>query len=185
MFALIQTSDNVVQTITTTSPVFTNGYWVVEGDRYSYLNAESKARVVQVTTPVSVGDTVSASGLVTAAPAVAQPVVVPTPVVEDPRLFWVDQGPFIDRFDSLGYAGLRGLILALGRTNDVVYAAFADMSIRKYIDLKGRRVELLATLTAIAAVIATLGRPALTLSMREAILDTPTTEAERYIKNLV
>ncbi len=104
----------------------------------------------------------------------------------DPRLWWVDQGPFVDRFDTLGFAGLKGMVLALGRTNDVVYAAFADMSIRKYIDLLGRRAELLATLNAIAAQVATAYpvAPAFTPAMRAAVLDTATTEAERHIKGV-
>ncbi len=104
----------------------------------------------------------------------------------DPRRWWLDAGPFVDRFDSLGYAGLKGIVLALGRTNDTVYAAFADMSVRKYIAVQERRPELLATLNAIAVQVAAAYplAPLFTPAMRAAILDTATNEAERFIKGL-
>ena len=113
------------------------------------------------------------------------PPPTPTPGT-DPRRWWLDAGPFVDRFDALGYAGLKGIVLALGRTNDTVYAAFADMSIRRYISVQERRPELLATLNAIAAQVASAypSAPAFTPAMRAAILDTATTEAERFIKGL-
>ena len=104
----------------------------------------------------------------------------------DARKWWIDTGPFVDRFDSLGWAGLKGTVLALSRTNDTVHAAFADMSVRQYIDLSGRRAVLLATLDAIAVQVAAAYplAPLFTPAMRAAILDTPTTEAERHIKGL-
>ena len=109
----------------------------------------------------------------------------PTPG-PDPRKWWIGAGPFIDRFDALGYAGLKSTALAMGRTNDTVYAAFADMSVRQYIDLLGRRAVLLATLDAIAVQVAAAYplAPLFTPAMRAAILDTATTEAERHIKGL-
>ena len=104
-----------------------------------------------------------------------------------PRLWWIDTGPFMDRFDTYGYTGLKGMVLALGRTNDTAYAAFADMSVRKYISLQERRPELLVVLNALAAQAASTypGAPAFTPAMRAAILDTATTESERYIKGLL
>lgn len=109
----------------------------------------------------------------------------PTPG-PDARKWWIDTGPFVDRFDSLGFAGLKSIVLAMGRTNDTVYAAFADMSVRQYIDLFGRRAELLATLNALATQVAAAypAAPLFTPAMRAAILDTVTTEAERRVKGL-
>ena len=37
------------------------------------------------------------------------------PVVADPCEWLVDTGPWKDRFDTFGYPGLRGIVLALGR----------------------------------------------------------------------
>lgn len=102
----------------------------------------------------------------------------------DPRLWWIDVGPFKDRFDSYGYAGLKLTILSMCRTNDICYGVFADLNGRLYIDLKGRREELLTALGLIANELALAGKPEFTLAMQVAILDTPTTDSERYIKGL-
>lgn len=115
------------------------------------------------------------------------PYVAPPAPVEpeaDPRLWWVDVGPFKDRFDTHGYPGLKLTVLAMCRTNDICYGVFADLQGRLYIDLKGRRAELLTALGLIAQELTTAGKPAFTLAMRTALLDTPTNEAERYIKGL-
>lgn len=120
----------------------------------------------------------------------------PTPPVGAPRVYhwsdadlplqyWqIDTGPFKDRFDTYGYAGLKGFVLAAGRTNDVCYAAFADLQGREFIDLKLRYTELRNTLDDIAAVVAAAGRPPFTVAMREAILKSPTTDYERHTKGL-
>lgn len=98
---------------------------------------------------------------------------VAPPVVVDPCEWLVDTGPWKDRFDTFGYPGLRGIVLALGRTNDTCYAANADLVGRKYVDLKNRRAELLAVLASIAAVVVAAGFPEFTLAMRTAMVDTP------------
>ncbi len=103
----------------------------------------------------------------------------------NPQYFWIDKGPFLDRLDTYGYAGLKNFVLGAARTNDTCYALQADLSIRAYTDLKGRRAEILAGLDGIAAVVAAAGRPAFTPEMRAAVLDSPSVDAERHIKGLV
>lgn len=100
-------------------------------------------------------------------------VIETPPVVLDSCEWLVDTGPWKDRFDAFGYPGLRGIVLALGRTNDTCYAANADLVGRKYVDLKNRRAELLAVLASIAAVVVAAGFPEFTLAMRTAMVDTP------------
>lgn len=100
-------------------------------------------------------------------------VIETPPVVVDPCEWLVDTGPWKDRFDTFGYPGLRGIVLALGRTNDTCYAANADLVGRKYVDLKSRRAELLAVLASIAAVVVAAGFPEFTLAMRTAMVDPP------------
>ncbi len=95
------------------------------------------------------------------------------PVVEDINRWRIDTGPWKDRFDRFGYAGLKGTVLALSRTNDICYAAVADLSDRKYVDLLVRRAELVPVLQAIAAVVLAAGKPAFTTAMQNAMLDTP------------
>jgi hypothetical protein len=92
---------------------------------------------------------------------------------EDPCKWLLDAGPWKDRFDRYGYAGLKGLVLALGRTNDVCYAANADLVGRKYVDLLNRRTELLDVLAKIATAVAAAGYPEFTLAMRETMVGTP------------
>ena len=108
----------------------------------------------------------------------------PPVIALDPRLWWIDTGPFRDRFDIYGYPGLKALILGMARTNDVCYSVVADLQGRLYVDLKGRRVELAVALGKIAAEVAAAGKPEFTSAMQTALLDTPTDEQERYIKGL-
>ena len=102
----------------------------------------------------------------------------------DARVWWINTGPYKDRFDKYGYPGLKFLILSLGRTNDVCYGIFADLIDRQYVDLLGRRDELSTALDMLSHELSELGKPALTQVMKDAILDTPTTEEERHIKGL-
>ena len=113
-----------------------------------------------------------------------EPAPAPVPPPEDPRVWWIDVGPFKDRFDKYGYPGLKLTILSMCRTNDICYGVFADLNGRLYIDLKGRQAELLAALGLIATELELAGKPTITPAMRLAILTTPTTEAERYVKGL-
>ena len=121
---------------------------------------------------------------------VMQPYLTPKPIPElppppeDPRLWWIDVGPFKDRFDKYGYPGLKLTVLSMCRTSDICYGVFADLNGRLYIDLKGRQGELLAALGLIATELELAGKPTITPAMRMAMLTTPTTEAERYIKGL-
>lgn len=108
----------------------------------------------------------------------------PTWTTAGPEYWQIMKGPFFDRFDKYGYQGLRSAVLALSRTNDVCYAAIADCNNREYIDILLRRTELGATLDSISAQLVLAGRPAITPAMRDAILQTPTTDYERHIKDL-
>lgn len=92
----------------------------------------------------------------------------PPVVVEDPRIWWIDIGPFFDRFGTHKYA-------ILADTSPVVQALIKDSSVRKYIDLK--RVDLPAGLT----MLVNAGH-AIDV---QAILTTPTAEAERHVKGLL
>lgn len=122
------------------------------------------------------------------------PYVAPTPpptalkwidVNLDPAYWQIDIGPFKDRFDAYGYVGLKGNLLGISRTNDTVYAAFADMTGRLFIDLKARRVELSAVLGVFGVILTAAGKPTITPTMINAILDSYTTDYERHKKGLV
>lgn len=103
----------------------------------------------------------------------------------DPRYYWIDKGPFIDRLGIYGYAGLKDFVLGAARTNDVCYGLLADLGLRAYVDLKGRRAELMVGLGRVAQVAAAVGMPAFTPDMRAAVLDSRTLESERHIKGLI
>lgn len=119
-----------------------------------------------------------------ASAAAGQPVFV-APVVQastpDPRLWWIDVGPFYDRFgpDALAIASSE---------HGACRAVQVLTGVRKYISLKDPRVAAM-----IDMLIAT-GQPAaqpwapgsgpMTAEKKAAILDTPTTEYERHVKGL-
>lgn len=92
--------------------------------------------------------------------------VVTTPV-SDPRIWWVDVGPFFDRFGTHKYA-------ILADQAPVVQALIKDCSVRKYIDLQ--RVDLPTGL----AMLVDAGH-AIDV---QAILTAPTTDDERHVKGL-
>lgn len=89
------------------------------------------------------------------------------PDLNDPQLWWIDVGPFYDRFGAQKYP-------ILASTDAVVQAVIKDSSVRQYIDLK--RPDL-------AQAIDLLISKGFALD-KNAILTTPTTEAERHIKGL-
>lgn len=105
----------------------------------------------------------------------------PPPPPPDPRLWWVDPGPFKDRL------GMDALAIGASN-NDACKACIAMLNGRLYVDLKGAQAASLLDL-----LIAT-GQPAanpifagsgpMTLAKKAAILNTPTTDAERHIKGL-
>ena len=111
-----------------------------------------------------------------APPAPVEPEPVPLP----PEAWWITPGGFKDRFDSLGYPGLKLTILGLSRTNDTCYAVLADLTGRHYVDLKARRDELLVAFGMIADALAEANKPEFTQAMQEAILDTPLQGVELY-----
>jgi hypothetical protein len=112
------------------------------------------------------------------------PYVAPPAPVEpeaDPRLWWVDVGPFYDRFGSDA--------LAIAASDHGACKAVQTLTgVRKYIDLRDPRVA-----SMIDMLIAT-GQPAaqpwapgsgpMTPAKKAAILTTPTTEYERHVKGL-
>lgn len=100
----------------------------------------------------------------------------------DPRVWWIDIGPFKDR---------------LGMNAPAIYASAHEackgvvgmVEGRKYIDLKDPRIAaMMGVLIAAAEPAANPvwpGSGPMTLAMRDAILNTPTTEYERHVKGLV
>ena len=100
---------------------------------------------------------------------------------EDPRLWWLDVGPFKDR---------------LGMDAPAIYASSHDackgvvglVEGRKYIDLKDLRIaQMMGVLIATAQPAANAvwpGSGPMTAAKRDAILNTPTAENERHIKGL-
>ncbi|MFN3437778.1 MAG: hypothetical protein ACK41V_08810 [Acidovorax sp.] len=115
---------------------------------------------------------------------VVAPYVATPPAPEpagDPRMWWIDLGPFKDR---------------LGMDAPAIYASTSDackgvvgmVEGRKYIDLKDPRIALMmGVLIATAHPTANPiwpGSGPMTEAKRRAILDTPTTEYERHIKGL-
>lgn len=107
--------------------------------------------------------------------------VEPAPVPEDPRIWWVDVGPFYDRF------GPDALAIAAS-DHGACRAVQTLTGVRKYIDLKDPRVAamidmLIATNQPAAQPLAPDSGP-MTAEKKAAILTTPTTEYERHIKGL-
>ena len=101
--------------------------------------------------------------------------------VEDPRLWWVDVGPFYDRF------GVDALAIAAS-DHGACKAVQTLTGVRKYIDLRDPRVDsmidmLIATAQPAAQAWAPGSGP-MTADKKAAILNTPTTEYERHIKGL-
>jgi hypothetical protein len=103
------------------------------------------------------------------------------PEVEDPRIWWVDVGPYKDR---------------LGMDAAAIYASdhpacrgvIGLVDGRKYINLKDTRIRammmLLVQTQQPAASPYFPGSGPMTMEKLEVVLDTPTTEYERHIKGL-
>lgn len=106
----------------------------------------------------------------------------PPPVMDDPRIWWVDVGPFYDRF------GPDALAIAAS-DHGACKAVQTLTSVRKYIDLRDPRVAaMIDMLIATGQPVAqpwTPGSGPMTPAKKAAILETPTTEYERHIKGLV
>lgn len=98
----------------------------------------------------------------------------PAPVSADTPENWrITPGSFKDRFDTLGYPGLKLTILGLARTSDTCYGVLADLNGRTFVDLLGRKDELALALSLIASELSARGKPTLTADMQTAILTTP------------
>ena len=108
---------------------------------------------------------------------------VPPPVVpEDERLWWIDVGPFYDRF------GADALAIAAS-DHSACRAVQTLTGVRKYIDLRDPRVaDMIDMLIATAQPAAQAWAPGsgpMTPAKMAAILTTPTTDYERHIKGLL
>ena len=105
---------------------------------------------------------------------------VATPV-DDPRWWWIDVGPFYDRF------GIDGVAIAASDSG-ACRAVQTLTGVRKYIDLKdpkvAQQIDMLIGLQEPKAVAYLPGAGPMTAAKKAAILTTPTTEAERHIKGL-
>lgn len=101
--------------------------------------------------------------------------------VEDPRIWWMDVGPFYDRF------GPDALAIAAS-DHGACKAVQTLTGVRKYIDLKDLRVaamiDMLIATAQPAAQPWAPGSGPMTPVKKAAILTTPTTEYERHIKGL-
>ena len=100
---------------------------------------------------------------------------------EDERLWWVDVGPFYDRF------GPDALAIAAS-DHGACKAVQTLTSVRKYIWLKDPRVAAMIDMLIATAQPTALpwapGSGPMTPEKKAAILTTPTTEYERHIKGL-
>lgn len=110
-----------------------------------------------------------------------EPNVVIGPEPEDPRIWWIDVGPFYDRF------GPDALAIAAS-DNGACKAVQTLTGVRKYIDLKdpkiSQSIDMLIALSQPTAQPWALGSGPMTVEKKNAILNTPTTEYERHIKGL-
>ncbi|WP_462387300.1 hypothetical protein [Acidovorax sp. Q11] len=112
------------------------------------------------------------------------PYLAPPAPVEpeaDPRLWWVDVGPFYDRF------GTDALAIAAS-DHGACKAVQTLTGVRKYIDLRDPRVaamiDMLIATAQPAAQPWAPGSGPMTAAKKLAILTTPTVEHERHIKGL-
>ena len=120
-------------------------------------------------------------GLVVVRGPYAEATPIGTPL-NDPRWWWVDVGPFYDRFGADA--------LAISASDHGACKAVQTLTgVRKYIDLKdprvGSMIDMLIAVSQPAAVAYAPGSGPMTAAKKNAILNTPTTEAERYVKGLV
>lgn len=104
-----------------------------------------------------------------------------TPAPEKPEMWWIDVGPFRDRL------GMDTLAIAAS-THPVCLGVKEMLYDRKYIDLKDPRVsqllDILIATTQPASSPYFPGSGPMTLIKKDLILNTPTTENERTIKDL-
>lgn len=162
-YVILSADDSVVGIVQATS--------AVENPQYTEVSAYDEALVGQLydrTASAAAGHAVF-----TAPPAVVQP--------PDPRLWWVDVGPFYDRF------GPDALAIAAS-DHGACKAVQTLTGVRKYIDLRDQRVaamiDMLTATQQPAAQAWAPGSGPMTATKKAAILNTPTTEAERHIKGL-
>jgi hypothetical protein len=101
--------------------------------------------------------------------------------VEDPRVWWVDVGPFKDRLGMDAPA-------IYASTHDACKGVVGMVEGRKYIDLRDPRIAaMMGVLIATAQPAANPvwpGSGPMTAAKRDAILTTLTTEVERHVKGL-
>lgn len=107
---------------------------------------------------------------------------MPPAAVDDPRIWWMDVGPFYDRF------GPDAIAIAAS-DHGACKAVQTLTGVRKYIDLKDPRIG-----TMIDMLIATAqpetqpwapGSGPMNAEKKAVILTTPTTEYERHVKGLI
>ncbi|CAN7566006.1 hypothetical protein [Acidovorax sp. LjRoot117] len=103
------------------------------------------------------------------------------PNSEDPRMWWIDVGPFYDRF------GTDALAIAAS-DHGACRAVQTLTGVRKYIDLRdpriGASIDMLIATNQPTAQPWAPGSGPMTPTKKAAILSAPTTEYERYVKGL-
>lgn len=107
---------------------------------------------------------------------------VPPAAGDDPRIWWMDVGPFYDRF------GPDAIAIAAS-DHGACKAVQTLTGVRKYVDLKdpriGQMIDMLIATAQPAAQPWAPGSGPMTVEKKEAILTTPTTEYERHVKGLI
>lgn len=103
------------------------------------------------------------------------------PVEQDPRQWWIDVGPFYDRFGADA--------MAIAASDHGACKAVQIMTgVRQYVDLKdpriGQMIDMLIAMAQPAAQPWAPGSGPMTEAKKDAILNTPTTDYERHIKGL-
>lgn len=109
------------------------------------------------------------------------PLVIENPQ-DKPEFWWIDVGPFYDRF------GPDALAIAAS-DHGACRAVQTLTGVRKYIDLKdpriGQMIDMLIAVQQPAAQAFAPGSGPMTATKKAAILSTATTERERHVKGLV
>ncbi len=114
-------------------------------------------------------------------PPIPEPEPEPEPVPEDPRIWWIDEGPYKDRF------GIDGIAM-YASDHRLCRAMVGLIANRKYINLKDPKIRNMMLMIVQAQLPEAdpmiPGSGPLTLAKVDAILNTPTNEYERHVKNL-
>lgn len=160
--------------------IFTDADGVIRGVQQSSgeLSAEGYIRIEKMPEKEILGQ--KYLGLDEEGNAITEPVPQPAPE-DNPKFWWIDVGPFYDRF------GADALAIAASDIG-ACKAVQTLTGVRKYIDLKDPRIaqmiDMLIAVQQPAAASFAPGSGPMTAAKKDKILNTPTTEYERHIKGM-